>query len=96
MELIYPTAKNNTFQNLKELPSMRGGGSNYFMLSTVKSGLDMYICFCNAERDKVYIEKTTYLNPNRYLCMEDLTFVENEEEFKRIHNFLIEKGILDG
>lgn len=96
MELIYPTKIVKDFTQLKELPSVRGGGSNYFVIAITKSGFDLYVCFCNAERDKVYIEKTTTLNVNKFACMEDLVFIENEKEFQEVHKFLIEKGVLDG
>lgn len=95
MELIFPKTKHYDFKNLNELPSIKGGGSNYFVIAVAKSGFDLYVCFCDTTRQKVFIEKTSTLNPNKHLCMEDLTFIDNEE-FKKIHNFLIEKGILDG
>lgn len=95
MKLTYPQNKIRDFKNLKELPSSRGGGSNYFLIALVESGLDLYVCFCNAERDKIWIEKTTKLNPNKFLCVEDLTFIENEEEFSTIYKFLIDERILN-
>jgi hypothetical protein len=96
MELIYPKKIIKSFKDLKELPSAKGGGSGYLLIATAKSGLDLYVCFCNMSRDKVYIEKTTLLNPNKFMCQEDLTFISNEEEFSKIYKFFIEKGILDG
>lgn len=96
MELLYPAKGHKDFTNLKELPSSRGGGSNYLLIATAKSGLDLYVCFCDMSRTKVYIEKTTLLNTNKFVCQEDLVFISNEEEFSRINKFLVEKGILDG
>jgi hypothetical protein len=94
MKLIHP--KNRNFKNLKELPSAKGSGSNYFLIALVESGLDLYVCFCNAERDKVYIEKTTKLNPNKFLCVEDLVFISDENEFSTIYKFLIDEKVLNG
>jgi hypothetical protein len=96
MNLLYPKKNNKDFKNLEELPSSRGGGSNYFLIALVESGLDLYVCFCNAEHDKVYVEKTTKLNPNKFLCVEDLSLIKDDEEFSRIYKFLIDKKVLDG
>ena len=95
MKLTYPNKNNLDFKNLKELPLAMGGSSNYFLIALVESGLDLYVCFCNAERDKVWIEKTTKLNPNKFLCVEDLNFIQNEEEFSTIYKFLIDERILN-
>lgn len=95
MNLLYPK-KNRDFTKLEELPSARGGGSNYFLIALVEKGLDLYVCFCNAERDKVYIEKTTKLNPNKFMCVEDLKLIENDEEFSTIYKYLIDERILNG
>ena len=95
MQLLYPKKPHKDFSNLEELPSAKGGGSGYLTIAVVKSGFDIYVCFCNAERDKVYIEKTTTLNPNKFLCFEDLQYLENEE-FKLVHNFLIDARVLNG
>lgn len=96
MNLLHPKKNLKDFSKLQELPSARGGGSNYFLIALAESGLDVYVCFCNAERNKVYIEKTTKLNPNKFICVEDLAKVESDDEFFKVYNFLIEKGILDG
>lgn len=96
MNILHPKTKNHDFKNLPELPSAKGGGSGYYLISLVESGLDLYVCFCNATRDKVYIEKTTKLNPNKFLCLEDLVFISNEEEFSTIYKFLIDNRILNG
>ena len=96
MELIYSAVKKKNFTKLPELPSVRGGSSGYQLIATAKSGLDLYVCFCNTSQDKVFIEKSTLLNPNKFLCQEDLVFISDEEEFNRIYKFFIEKGILDG
>jgi hypothetical protein len=96
MKLIYPKSNYKNFNNLQELPSSMGGGSNYYLIALVESGLDIYVCFCNAERNKVYIEKTTKLNPNKFLCVEDLMLISNDEEFSTIYKFLIDKKVLDG
>ena len=96
MNIIHPKTKQPNFTNLPELPSAKGGGSGYYLISLVESGLDLYACFCNAGRDKVYIEKTTKLNPNKFLCLEGLNLISNEEEFSTIYKFLIDKRILNG
>lgn len=96
MKLIHPQNKNRNFKNLEELPSARGGGSGYFLIALAEAGLDLYVCFCNAERDKVYIEKTTKLNPNKFLCVEDLVFINDENEFSTIYKFLIDEKVLNG
>lgn len=95
MKLVYPKKKHKDFSKLNELPSSKGGGSNYFLIALVESGLDLYVCFCNAEHDKVWIEKTTRLNPNKFLCVEDLTLIENNEEFSSIYKFLIDEKVLN-
>ena len=95
MELLYPNKKHQTFDKLQELPRTNGGGSGYYWIALAKSGFDLYVCFCDVTKTKVYIEKTTTLNPNKYLCIEDLQFVK-DEEFSTIHKFFVEKGILDG
>jgi hypothetical protein len=96
MHLIHPKKKRKDFNKLEELPSALGGGSNYFLIALVESGLDIYVCFCNAERNKVYIEKTTKLNPNKFLCVEDLKVISDDNEFKTIYNYLIDIKVLDG
>jgi hypothetical protein len=96
MKLTYPKNNYNNFSNLNELPSAKGGGSGYYLIALAESGLDIYVTFCNAERDKVYIEKTTKLNPNKFLCVEDLIFIDNKEEFFTVYKFLIDKKVLDG
>jgi len=93
---IYYQKPNKDFTNLKELPSAKGGGSGYYLIAVVKSGIDLYVCFCNAEHDKVYIEKTTTLNPNRYMCVEDLEFISDETEFQTIYKYLIDNKVLNG
>jgi hypothetical protein len=95
VQLIYPAKPRKDFSNLEELPKAMGGGSGYFTIAVVKSGFDIYVCFCNAERDKVFIEKTTTLNKNKFLCFEDLTYLQ-DEEFKTIHKFLIDAKVLNG
>jgi hypothetical protein len=95
MNLIYPKKNHRDFSKLNELPSANGGGSNYYLIALAESGLDLYVCFCNAERDKVYIEKTTKLNPNKFLCVEDLVLVEDNQEFSRIYKFLIDEKVLN-
>ena len=95
MNILHPKNKNYNFTNLPELPSALGGGSGYFLIATVEDGLTLYICFCNAERNKVYIEKTTKLNKNKYLAVEDLVFIDDEKEFKAVHDFLIENKVLN-
>lgn len=96
MELVYSALKKHTMERLPELPSARGGSSGYQLIATAKSGLDLYVCFCDMSKEKVFIEKTTLLNPNKFLCQEDLVFISEDEEFNRIYKFFIEKGILDG
>ena len=96
MNLIYPKSNHKNFDNLEELPSSLGGGSGYFLIALVEAGLDLYICFCNAERNKVYIEKTTKLNPNKFLCVEDLVLISDDNEFSTIYKFLIDKKVLNG
>lgn len=95
MNILHPKNKKYNFTNLPELPSANGGGSGYFLIAIVEDGLSLYICFCNAGRDKVYIEKTTKLNKNKYLAVEDLLFIDNEKEFKAVHDFLIENKVLN-
>jgi hypothetical protein len=96
MNILHPKTKQPNFNNLSELPSAKGGGSGYYLIALVEQGLDLYVCFCNAERNKVYIEKTTKLNTNKFLCVEDLTFISDESEFSTIYNFLIDNRILNG
>ncbi len=95
MQLLYPKKPHKDFSKLEELPSAKGGGSNYFVIAIVKSGFDIYVCFCNAEKNKVFIEKTTTLNTNKFACFEDLKFLE-DEEFTTIYKYLIDNRILNG
>lgn len=98
MNILYPKKIQfkPDFTKLSELPSARGGGSGYYLLSTVEDGLTIYVCFINAAHDKVYIEKTTKLNKNKFLCVEDLELISNDNEFATIYQFLIDKRILNG
>jgi hypothetical protein len=97
MNILHPKTRQPDFKNLPELPShIRAGGSGFYLIALVESGLDLYVCFCNAERDKVYIEKSTKLNPNKFLCVEDLKLIEDDNEFSTIYKFLIDNRILNG
>lgn len=95
MRLKYPK-KIEKDRQLEELPLQDLSGSGYFMLGMAESGFDIYICFCNAEMNKVWIEKSNKLNKNKFLCVEDLEYISDQEEFNKIHKFFIEKGVLNG
>ena len=93
MILKYPKTKDSP---IKELPLKDGMPSGYYLLGMAEDGLTIYVCFCNAEKNKVWIEKTTKLNPHKFLCLEQLEFIQDEEEFSKIHKFFIDKGALNG
>lgn len=98
MNILHPkkNLKQPDFKNLSELPSVKGGGSGYYLLSLVEDGLTLYVCLTNAMHDKVHIEKTTKLNKNKFLCVEDLEIISDDNEFATIYQFLIDKKVLNG
>lgn len=96
MNILHPKSKQPDFSKLSELPSAKGGGSGYYLIALVEDGLTLYVCFCNAERNNVYIERSHKLNKNKFLCVEDLEFISDENEFSTIHQFLVDNRILNG
>jgi len=106
LKLSYPEKEPFSFSDLKILPNKSGAPSGYFMIAMAESYMktladsfitvDRYVCFCNYERDQVWIEKLAVTRPRQWLAFEDTIRIEDDDEFNSVHDFLLEKGILDG
>lgn len=98
MDLKFPLGHHKVMWNKKIFPTIplkSLNPSGYDLIAEVHSTFDVYVAFTNEEKSEVWIEKKHKLqNPGR-IFMDDLVKIEDDEEFNKIHSFLIKQGLLD-
>ena len=95
MKLSIPKNNNIDWDKLPGIPDRLGNHSGAYLIAAVEDGSSFYVCLTNEERDQVWIEKISSFQAVGQFHFEQLIRIEDDQEWTAIHNFLIQKGILD-
>lgn len=102
LALLYPALRNSFGFNPKQLraiPTKSGNDSGYLLIAIIgtvgRLPGDKYACFTNQNGSEVWIERLSILSHKEWFCFDDLTKIDNNEEFNEVLNFLKHKKILD-
>lgn len=94
MKLLRPS--NGEIQYpLPGIPDRLGQHTGYHFIAMTEDNGNGYVCFTNKDMNQVWIEKFSYLQAHGQFSFEMLRRIDDEKEFAAVHQFLVEKEILD-